>query len=463
VERTRKQRERIVVQDFWTTALTTDVKTDKKTGAKYYGTTIPDIRIFSLLFADGTAHAGEQSFLIRTDVQDIGKTNTGSGGGYGILAILGEPGRRKDLNTPLVPPRPEVAYVSKRHMEELLAFVVELDAVTTAAERGTLEKNGRASALGEKLLRPVMDLLGDEITPLLRLTRRFDAGEISAAQLHDALLELRFALQSQAFPNAEVTRQVRQNLATRPTHEPTPIRLLKHQVETHGAPVPLPQRHQLGDDVVLFATGRVLDQHSAFERVRSEGGQIEVMRAQQRSSGAWTGTGLPPCFYIDDRGRPHLAASADSPHLTADILSLMPAFERWLETRNELIDDGNLPAKAAQLAFDFHKEGMRDFSIEEAKKERTKERTYLTKLERILTTKPKRKSELLRVRIDLASNRDRLLFDDVFSPLEQRMMERDGTYDRAVEQFKALGEEVPRFKPSSRWSDTFALVCQKTA
>jgi uncharacterized circularly permuted ATP-grasp superfamily protein len=483
VERTRKQRDRIVVQDFWTTALTTDVKTDKQTGAKYYGTTIPDIRVFSLLFADGSAHAGEQSFLIRTDVQDIGKTNTGSGGGYGILAILGEPGRRKELGAPLTPPRPEVPHVAKKHMEELLAFLVELNAITEAADLGTLAKNGRARALGEQYLRPVMDLLGEEAMPLLRLTRRFDAGELSQAELNRALLELRYSLLTKEYPNGEVSRQVRQQLALyRPRLANEPMKKVAAMVrpEVHyeitGLPVPLPARFQLSEDVLLLATGRVVTTDPALsqwiERMRSEGGEVEIMRAQQRTTGQWVGGGFPPSFYLDDRSCPRIALAADSNDLYADLMSVAPKLERWLETRNELIEDGNLPAKAAELAFEFHRQSERRITreslasmIANGKRERAVEQDYLQRKERALSKKQsptkEDQAELLRVRVALAANRDRLVFDDLFPSLEQRGLEKDGSFDRLVEMFRSLGEEVPRFQPRSRWRDTLALLWQQ--
>src|SRR5690606_25566315 len=104
-----------------------------------------------------------------------------------------------------------------KHMEELLAFLGELNAITLALDplvSSGFPRNGRAKNLGEQYLRPVMDLLGEEAMPLLRLTRRFDAGEISEAELYEALLSLRATLlEKRDYPNEEVRRQVRQQLA----------------------------------------------------------------------------------------------------------------------------------------------------------------------------------------------------------------------------------------------------------
>lgn len=133
-----------------------------------------DCRIFVCFDAEGKVNAGSQSLLLRVAGAREGRSNTSSGGGYGIALVLEDQSSAGPL--PPMPTTPRWVPTERRRMR-----AAYLDRWETLLSETDLSMETADELITEHLA--VMDLLGAQSSPLLNALREYRAGRIQAKQL----------------------------------------------------------------------------------------------------------------------------------------------------------------------------------------------------------------------------------------------------------------------------------------
>ena len=171
-------------------------------GGYKFGTVAGDVRIFTMMDADGNVFAGPHSILIRTAKVGSASTNTSQGGGYAVGIILSDEPITSPAPARVILPAPAshglVGINRQIVIEKMTLQCLYLSNELTQGK--DKEQLVRSAERLVEMHQDSMDLLGRKFSPFMTYTRRFIKDKISEQQYLAYLQEFIKQLRAATFP-----------------------------------------------------------------------------------------------------------------------------------------------------------------------------------------------------------------------------------------------------------------------
>lgn len=363
---------RYIIQEFADVTVVNTVE-NGPWGIKQYGTIANDMRIFSLMDADGNVFAGPNSMLLRTAQIGSASTNTSQGGGYAVAIIINDQNRDGLENRHIIPKpasHPHVGYSRQRQVEAFAEQCLYLSKELTKGKE--IETLIRSTEKLIELHLDIMDLLGRDFSPFMATARDFIKHRISEAVF---LTELRMFLgEIQIAPlpvqgiDLIINRTLQSN-KTRPVEENYPetdgpwyfhyvlsqtefSKLVR--IDYFDQPIKVREFVRGTQTYDKFEVGRYVSSidpvmNALIQEVEAAGGEVRYISATHVKSGEPDDRPQKPYAWINPQnGQYIIGIDLRQPNALAAMKHELSHFEDWVTIRDKYVQQA-IPIKEAGL------------------------------------------------------------------------------------------------------------------
>jgi uncharacterized circularly permuted ATP-grasp superfamily protein len=196
-----------IVQEFAKMAVMTTPEADAN-GEVKWGSAMNDWRYFSVMDGEGNVDPTASAFLGRAAQPFSASTNTSQGASYFVGVVLEDEKNAvaRPAEASILPARQSFTAVPESKAKlarELMNQVNLLTEWTAPSGIGLDPKAKLGSFVADTYLRPIMDVLGVEYSPLMAALRGHDEGKVTREELHQELFSFRLGLYDDAdYPGA---------------------------------------------------------------------------------------------------------------------------------------------------------------------------------------------------------------------------------------------------------------------